>query len=125
MTDDKIKDFFFGGDLSPIKNWDYAAHRLFRAIMDDLGEAEARRIFLNQGAWSTPRKLADIKNDGVLIQYDMMKPEPNVQQLAFRLASENKKLPKKEQRGAGSTNAFALERLRAHCTGRRRFRAYN
>lgn len=91
--------------------WDCedAAYTLFKEITDRHGVAQAQRIFMKFGQPPTQRKRAKIKNYGLLDRYDLMKP-PNATKLARELAAENKKLPRTERRGSGSTNPTTLLR---------------
>src|SRR5207244_10307841 len=85
-----------------------AALHLFLEIRQSLGEQEARRIFAMWGTPPTSDRIKQINNLGLLDLYDPMKPKPNVQRLARELAEENKKLPRQQQRGAGSADPIAL-----------------
>jgi hypothetical protein len=76
----------------------------------DLGLRRAKRIFRHFGRPITKTRLIEINNHGLLSSLDMMKPKPVVHRLAKRLAEENKKLPREQQRGAGSTSVRALEK---------------
>jgi hypothetical protein len=73
------------------------------------GEQIARRIFAQWGTPPTAKKIGMIKNWGLLDLYDLMK-EPNVQELARKLAEENKALPRAQQRGPGATDPVTLEK---------------
>jgi hypothetical protein len=88
----------------------HAAQLLFSLIAEHHGKEEAYRILAKFGAPPSASRMGKIKNLGLLDMYDLMRPKPNVQQLAFRLAAENKKLPRAEQRGTGSTNVMTLDR---------------
>ena len=102
------------GDLSmegceSVFGCNHIAQQLFTLITARHGERIARRIFAKWGTPPSERRRQLIANIGLLDRLDMMKP-PNVQQLARSLAGENKKLPRSQQRGAGSTNPKALEK---------------
>jgi hypothetical protein len=96
-------------ELGTVKDAERAA-RLLRVLTADMhGEEESYRIFAKLGKKPGRRDAAHFKNLLLLERYNRMKP-PNVQQLAKRLAEENKDLPPEEQRGAGGTDPFDLER---------------
>jgi hypothetical protein len=81
-----------------------------------IGAGRASRVFLHFGKPPTVRQQNEFKNYALLDRLDMMKdkktglPSPNMLQLAKHLAKENSKLPRTEQRGAGSTDVHALEK---------------
>jgi hypothetical protein len=87
----------------------HIAQQLFTLITTRHGERTARRIFAMWGTPPTTRRLAMIKNFGLLGRLDLME-EPNVQRLARQIAKENEGLPRKDRRGPGSTNPVALEK---------------
>jgi hypothetical protein len=89
----------------------HMALRLFSLINEHHGETEARRIFAMWGTLPTPTRMRQIRNEGLLTRYDMMKPKPNVQRLAREVAEENRSLPQKDRKGAGGTTVHALDRL--------------
>jgi hypothetical protein len=104
----KLLEPFNGLFVDPSDAAKNAALHLFLEIRESLGEQEARHIF---GMWGTPPtadRIKEINNLGLLDLYDLMKPKPDVQRLARELAEENKKLPRQQQRGAGSTDPIAL-----------------
>ena len=96
--------------IDTVKGSEYAAYKLFRLIEKHHGRPAARRIFAMWGTAPTKRRLATIRNLALLDRYDSMKPKPNVEKLARQLAVENKSLPGEKRRGAGGTNAKALEK---------------
>jgi hypothetical protein len=88
-----------------------AASNLFREIERHHGLAEARRIFAKLASPPNARRLNHIKNESLLNQLDMMKPAPDVQRLARKLAEENKALPRGQRHGPrGSTNPVTLDK---------------
>jgi len=88
-----------------------AASNLFREIERHHGLAKARRIFAKLASPPTARRLTQIKNESLLNQLDMMKPEPDVHRLAWKLAEENKALPREQRHGPrGSTNPATLDK---------------
>ena len=93
---------FFGAE--------HVVQLLFMLIREKHGDQIARRIFAKWGTPPSKSRLAMIKNIGLLDRFDLMRPKPNVQKLARQLAAENKNLPKDKRRGAGSTDAKALEK---------------
>jgi hypothetical protein len=76
----------------------------------DLGRRRAARIFQHFGRPVTKTRRIEMANHGLLLSLDIMKPKPIVHRLAKQLAEENKKLPRAQQRGAGSTSVRALEK---------------
>jgi hypothetical protein len=72
---------------SELDIWEFeqAAYELFREIMSIHGVVQARRIFLEFGRPPTKRKLARIKNYGLLDRLDLMS-KPNVEKLAREIA---------------------------------------
>jgi hypothetical protein len=96
--------------LDPVHAAKLKALDLFCEIRGKLGDARARRIFAIWGTPPSASKMAKLKNYGLLDRLDMMKPKPVVLKLAKQLAKENLLLPRGEQRGAGSTDAHALEK---------------
>jgi hypothetical protein len=88
-----------------------AASNLFHEIERHHGLAEARRIFTKLASPPNARRLNHIKNESLLNQLDMMKPAPDVQRLARKLAEENKALPRGQRHGPrGSTNPVTLDK---------------
>ena len=88
-----------------------AASNLFREIEKHHGLTKARRIFAKLASPPTARRLNQIKNESLLNQSDIMKPGPDVQRLARKLAEENMALPRKQHHGPrGSTNPVTLEK---------------
>jgi hypothetical protein len=88
----------------------FAALKLFHKIENDLGLAEARRIFAMCCATPTARQRADLKNTDLLALYDSME-EPNIQQLARLLAKANKTLPPEDRYGPrGSADSVILDK---------------
>lgn len=105
-----IGDLYREG-MDTIGGCEDAAYLLFARIYRHHGIAEARRIFMKFGSAPTARKIAQIKNLGLLDRYDMMKPTPNVQRLARELAEENKTLPPRDRWGPrGTTNPATLDK---------------
>jgi hypothetical protein len=104
-----LGDLFVEGCES-VFGCNHIAQELFALITARHGERIARRIFAKWGTPPSDRRRQLIANMGLLDSLDMMKPKPNVQRLARELAAENKKLPRSQQRGAGSTNPKALEK---------------
>jgi hypothetical protein len=70
----------------------------------------ARRILVKQGTPPTPTLLKQIEDYRLLDALDRMTPKPIIQQLARDFAEANKRLPRSQQRGAGGTNEFNLDR---------------
>ena len=88
-----------------------AASNLFHEIERYHGLAKARRIFAKLASNPTARRLSQIRNESLLNQLDMMKPAPDVQRLARKLAEENKALPREQRHGPrGSTNPVTLDK---------------
>jgi hypothetical protein len=111
--------------LNPAHDCELAAQAMFRAIERHLGRNEAYRIFSKFGTPPSADKRRLIKNLSLLDRFDMMKPKPNVQKLAWQLAAENKNLPQEERWGPrGTTNPMTLDkhirRLLAERQGKRR-----
>jgi hypothetical protein len=88
-----------------------AALELFLVLMRHHGEPAARQIFARWGEPPTKASMAEIKNYGLLDRLDMMRPRPNVQQLARKIAQENQGRAAGERIGPrGSTDPAAIER---------------
>lgn len=104
-----LKDhLFFAVSKQGIPGWTYLANCLFFAIARHHGETTARRVFKECGPMPKRLRIA-IRNATVLDRLDMMKPKPNVAQLARELAEENKALPRHQQRGVGGIDPVTLE----------------
>jgi len=112
MTAPRPNDIFrnlWSEGMDSIGGCKKAALDLFIEIEKHHGEKTARAIFAMWGTPPTKARIATIKNWGLLSRLDIMS-EPNVQQLAREVAEENKKLPRSQRRGAGSTSVIALEK---------------
>jgi hypothetical protein len=97
-------------ELFPTGAAEKAAYYLFDNIREQLGVEEARRIFLKFGKDPSPTKLKKIKNAGVLDRYDMMKPRPNIAELARQMFAENQALP------SGQRSTTTLTSIEKHIT---------
>jgi hypothetical protein len=97
--------------LDTITGAEYAALLLFGEIEKHLGKGEACRIFTKFGTPPSARRLNQIKNLTLLDMYDLMEPEPNVQRLAWKIATENRSLPPDKRFGPrGTTNPMTLDK---------------
>jgi hypothetical protein len=103
----------FNQVLDPMEAADLAAHWLFWVAVEEFGAPSARQIFSKLGADPSPMKVKRIKNAGWLDRFDMMKPKPNISQLARELYDENQLLPK-GQRSTATLGAYErqIKRLR-------------
>lgn len=106
----KLLQQFKGLYIDPVDAAEMAAGQLFGEIAADLGEAKARWIFAKWGTPPSASRRAQIKNFALLSRLDRMKPKPVILKLAKQQAAENESLPRREQRGAGSTDVTALEK---------------
>jgi hypothetical protein len=106
LRPDQIELAYLDGADS-IDGCKFMAHLLFMLIREHHGEQCARRIFAMWGKPPSPRQRRRNANFGLLIEFDMMQG-PNVQQLARKLAEENKALPRGQQNGAGCTDPVEL-----------------
>jgi len=96
--------------LNPIFECEKAALALFTAFEQRHGRNVAYRIFNKFGTPPGADKTRSIKNHALLDLYDAM-PEPNVQQLAWKIAAENKARPQAERLGPrGSTNPMSIDK---------------
>jgi hypothetical protein len=96
----QINELFFEVSKRGLQGWAYLANSLFYAIIKHESPAAARGIFDTSGPPPKALKTA-IKNSMLLERLHRMKPKPNMKQLARALVEENKKLPRRMQRGAG------------------------
>ena len=91
--------------------WFRAASKLFHEIWTELGEAEARRIFVSIAGPMTPKQEGEFRNAVLLGHYNTMMPKPNIQKLARQLAEANKILPVEHRFGPrGTTSSFVMEK---------------
>jgi hypothetical protein len=104
--------FFNGAEgVDTIPGAEHAAYLLFQLIASHHGKDEAYRILNKLGTPPSRARLAKINNLGLLDLYDFMRPKPNVQQLAWRLGSENAKLPQSQRLGPrGTTNPMTMDK---------------
>jgi hypothetical protein len=86
----------------------HMAYLLFMVIREQHGDAAARRIFAMWGTPPTPTQIQKIHNRTLLSALDSSGLP--VQRFAKQQAKANEKLPRAEQRGAGSTDPIALEK---------------
>lgn len=88
-----------------------AVRELFSVLRSHHDLEVVRQMFAKYSAPPPAQRQIWIRNLGLLDALDRMKPKPVIQQLAFRLAAENKQLPREEQRGARGISPTALDKL--------------
>jgi hypothetical protein len=61
---------------------------LFLEIRESIGDAKARWVFAQWGTPPSTRRLNNIESMAIIDRLDMMKPEPNLKELARQIAQE-------------------------------------
>jgi hypothetical protein len=85
------------------------AYYIFTESVAHVGIDRTRSAFLHFGKPPNKALMKNIQREGLLRRYHMMKPKPNVDQLAEQIADENKKLPREERSGPrGSINVSSI-----------------
>jgi len=96
--------------VAKFDNWWWAAAKLFQEMEKEIGLADARRIFKEIAGPPTPKQRAGWKNLELITRYDCME-QPDVPQLARKLAEENRNLPRELRHGpTGSTESAVLDK---------------